>query len=196
MLPSMETPANSPRLREYEYTSAVKFWSVPAEAERPTGPAATDASPPSVSLPSAMPSMPLRRGEHQHDVGGLHADLPADVAAGDGDHDGIREPAVGVAHHHGAAAAAAADDGGDLHDVRDDGDAVGARHAGVGDERCRAARRSSSSTPEASMSRASSRALANAGCGAACAAAATNNVRRSFFIGASSEEWSRSGPGA
>ena len=59
-LPSMDTPANKPRLREYEYTSAVKFWSVAADAERPTGPAATEASPPSVSLPSVMPSMLLR----------------------------------------------------------------------------------------------------------------------------------------
>src|SRR6185503_2296864 len=52
MLPSSATPANNPRLREYEYTSAVKFWSVAADAARPTGPAATDASAPSVSLPS------------------------------------------------------------------------------------------------------------------------------------------------
>ena len=59
-LPSTETPANNPRLREYEYTSAVKFWSVAADAARPTGPAATEASPPSVSLPSVMPSMLLR----------------------------------------------------------------------------------------------------------------------------------------
>src|SRR3954469_7548478 len=54
----METPANNPLLREYEYTSALKSWSVLADADRPTGPAATDASPPSVSLPSAMPSTP------------------------------------------------------------------------------------------------------------------------------------------
>ena len=82
-LPSSETPANRPRLREYEYTSAVKFWSVAADAARPTGPAATEASRAQRELAVGDAFDALARGEHQHDVGGLHADLPADVAAGD-----------------------------------------------------------------------------------------------------------------
>src|SRR4030095_10332305 len=43
-----------------ESTCAFRVASVVAAAERPTGPAATDASAPSVTLPSAMPSTLLR----------------------------------------------------------------------------------------------------------------------------------------
>src|SRR5580692_8248167 len=56
-LPSSATPTNRPRLREYEYTSAENVGLVPAEAARPTGPAATEASAPSVNWPLAMRSM-------------------------------------------------------------------------------------------------------------------------------------------
>jgi hypothetical protein len=48
--PSSETPANSPRAREYDKMSARKVTSVSADAVRPTGPAAAEASPPSSTL--------------------------------------------------------------------------------------------------------------------------------------------------
>src|SRR6185436_1535066 len=63
----------------------------------------------------------LGGGEYQHDVGGLHADLPADVAARQRHHDGIGELAVGVPDHHRAAAASATDHRGNLDDVGDHG---------------------------------------------------------------------------
>ena len=72
--------------------------------------------------------MPLARGEHQHDVGGLHADLPADVAAGERHHDGIGELAVGITHDHGTAAAPSAHHRGHLDHVGNHGDAIGACH--------------------------------------------------------------------
>ena len=55
--PSSATPANKPLAREYEYTCAVSPISVAAELCRPTGPAATEASAPRVTLPPTMPSM-------------------------------------------------------------------------------------------------------------------------------------------
>src|SRR5256885_15354709 len=47
---SSDLPANRPREREYERISAVMAASVAATARRPTGPAETDASAPSVVL--------------------------------------------------------------------------------------------------------------------------------------------------
>src|ERR1700752_5380643 len=49
-VPFSEIPANSPLLREYERISALIDASVEAAASRPTGPAATEASPPSSTL--------------------------------------------------------------------------------------------------------------------------------------------------
>src|ERR1700691_4526706 len=54
--PAREIPANSPRAREYERISARRVTSVSAEAFRPTGPAAAEASPPSLTLLVRMPS--------------------------------------------------------------------------------------------------------------------------------------------
>jgi len=48
--PSSDTPANSPCALEYDRISAFRTMSVAAAASRPTGPAATDASPPSFTL--------------------------------------------------------------------------------------------------------------------------------------------------
>src|ERR1022692_2961801 len=48
--PSSDTPANSPCALEYDRISAFITISVAAAASRPTGPAATDASPPSFTL--------------------------------------------------------------------------------------------------------------------------------------------------
>ena len=48
--PSREIPANNPREREYERISARMVTSVSAEALRPTGPAAAEASPPNFTL--------------------------------------------------------------------------------------------------------------------------------------------------
>src|SRR6202167_2395441 len=45
-----EIPAHSPRAREYERISARRVASVSAEAFRPTGPAAAEASPPILTL--------------------------------------------------------------------------------------------------------------------------------------------------
>ncbi len=71
--------------------------------------------------------------EHQHDVGGLRADLPADAAAGEVDEHRVREAALAVAHDHDARAATTADDEGDLRDVGDDRDAIGALQETLGD---------------------------------------------------------------
>ena len=48
--PSRETPAKAPRALEYDKISAFMAASVSAEALRPTGPAAAEASPPSLTL--------------------------------------------------------------------------------------------------------------------------------------------------
>src|ERR1039457_4137272 len=48
--PSSDTPAKSPCALEYDKISAFKTMSVAAAASRPTGPAATEASPPSFTL--------------------------------------------------------------------------------------------------------------------------------------------------
>src|SRR5580704_15322637 len=52
--PSSEMPANKPREREYDKISARSVTSVSAEAVRPTGPAAADASAPSLTLLLSM----------------------------------------------------------------------------------------------------------------------------------------------
>src|SRR3974377_149833 len=52
--PSRETPAKAPRALEYDKISAFIAASVSAEAFRPTGPAAADASPPSLTLLERM----------------------------------------------------------------------------------------------------------------------------------------------
>src|SRR6516225_3974646 len=52
--PSRETPANAPLAREYDKISAFMAASVSAEALRPTGPAAAEASPPSFTLLERM----------------------------------------------------------------------------------------------------------------------------------------------
>jgi alpha-amylase/alpha-mannosidase (GH57 family) len=56
--PWSETPANTPRERDHERISAVRYASVLAAAVRPTGPAATDASPPSVNWLESSRSSP------------------------------------------------------------------------------------------------------------------------------------------
>src|SRR6202045_4800251 len=58
--PSRETPANNPREREYERTSARSVTSVAAAASRPFGPAAAAASAPSLTLLVRMESAPRR----------------------------------------------------------------------------------------------------------------------------------------
>src|ERR1700674_4650593 len=58
--PSRETPANNPREREYERTSARNVTSVAAAASRPLGPAAAAASAPSLTWLVRMESAPRR----------------------------------------------------------------------------------------------------------------------------------------
>src|SRR6516164_3829071 len=53
--PARETPAKAPRAREYDRISARIVASVSAEAVRPTGPAAAEASPPSLTLLDRIP---------------------------------------------------------------------------------------------------------------------------------------------
>src|SRR5579863_4612442 len=52
-------PANTPRAREYVSTSALIFQSVSAAVSRPTGPAAADASAPSLNLLERRCCIPL-----------------------------------------------------------------------------------------------------------------------------------------
>lgn len=56
--PSRAMPANRPRARDHDQISALSWPSVAAAAVRPTGPAATLASPPRVSLPLTIESRP------------------------------------------------------------------------------------------------------------------------------------------
>ena len=60
-------PAKSPFVREYDSISAVILASVPAPAVRPTGPAATDASAPRVTLFSQqlVHAVPVHHEEHE-----------------------------------------------------------------------------------------------------------------------------------
>src|SRR5438477_632502 len=61
MAPSSDTPANRPRLREYEKISALSRTSVSASAWRPTGPAATAASAPRSAPRSVAPGNSTRQ---------------------------------------------------------------------------------------------------------------------------------------
>ena len=56
--PLMVTPANRPRAREYVSTSALSFQSVEPSTWRPTGPAAADASAPTLNLLVSSACMP------------------------------------------------------------------------------------------------------------------------------------------
>src|SRR5262249_23618288 len=68
----------------------------------------------------------LRCGEHQHDVGELHAPLPAEAAASHGDEHRVREAAVFVAHDEYAMSAAPAEEEGRLGHIGKHWDSISA----------------------------------------------------------------------
>jgi hypothetical protein len=81
----------------------------------------------------------LGRGEHQHDVGRLHAPLPAEAAAGHADEHRVGEASLAVAHHQHTASVAAAGEEGHLGEIRDDRNAVGALEQAIGNPLVRGA---------------------------------------------------------
>src|SRR3546814_8444212 len=73
--PSSATPTNSPRARDQDQISALSWPSVASAALRPTGPAATPASAPRVTLPltidSRLRSLRNRSEEHTSELQSL-----------------------------------------------------------------------------------------------------------------------------